>query len=106
MRAAHRRGDDLGLTEDELAFYNAPGTNDSAVAVLGDENLKTIARELVDTMRRNATVDWTLREDARANMRRMVKRILRRHGYPPDKQQAATQTVLEQAESLSSAEAA
>ncbi len=95
LRAAHRRSEDLGLTEDELAFYDALETNDSAVAVLGDENLKTIARELVETVRRNATVDWTLREVTRANMRRMVKRILRRHGYPPDKHQAATQTVLE-----------
>jgi type I restriction enzyme R subunit len=106
MRAANRRGEDLGLTEDELAFYDALETNDSAVAVLGYKNLKTIARELVETVRRNATVDWTLREDARANMRRMVKRLLRRHGYPPDKQQAATQTVLEQAEFMGSAEAA
>ena len=106
MRAAHHRGEDLGLTEDELAFYDALETNDSAVAVLGDENLKTIARELVETVRRNATVDWTLREDTRANMRRMVKCILRRHGYPPDKQQAATQTVLEQAEFLDGSGAA
>ena len=106
MRAAHHRGEDLSLTEDELAFYDALETNDSAVAVLGDDNLKTIARELVETVRRNATVDWTLREDTRANMRRMVKRILRRHGYPPDKQQAATQTVLEQAEFLDSSGAA
>jgi hypothetical protein len=81
LRATHGRGEDLGLTEDELAFYDALETNDSTVAVLGDENLKTIARELVETVRRNATVDWTLREDTRANMRRMVKRILRRHGY-------------------------
>lgn len=106
LRAAHRRGEDLGLTEDEVAFYDALETSDSTVAVLGDENLKTIARELVETVRRNATVDWTLREDARANMRRMVKRILRRYGYPPDKQQTATQTVLEQAEFLESAGAA
>jgi type I restriction enzyme R subunit len=106
MRSAHHRGEDLGLTEDELAFYDALESNDSAVAVLGDDSLKTIARELVETVRRNATVDWTLREDTRANMRRMVKRILRRHGYPPDKQQAATQTVLEQAELLDSSGAA
>ncbi len=106
MRAAHQRGEALGLTEDELAFYDALETNDSAVADLGDENLKIIARELVETVRRNATVDWTLREDTRANMRRMVKRILRRYGYPPDKQQAATQTVLEQAEFLDSSGAA
>ncbi len=103
LRTAHRRGEDLGLNEDELAFYDALETNASAVAVLGDESLKTIARELVETVRRNATVDWTLREDARANMRRMVRRILRKYGYPPDKQKAATQTVLEQAESFEAA---
>ncbi|MDQ3318052.1 MAG: DUF3387 domain-containing protein, partial [Actinomycetota bacterium] len=78
----------------------------SAVAVLGDDSLKTIARELVETVRRNATVDWTLQENARAKMRVMVKRILRRHGYPPDKQQAATRTVLEQAELLGASETA
>jgi type I restriction enzyme R subunit len=100
VRAAHRCGEDLGLSEDELAFYDALETNDSAVAVLGDETLKTIACELVEAVRRNATVDWTLQENARAKMRVKVKHILRRHGYPPDKQQAATQTVLEQAESL------
>lgn len=104
IRAAGRRGEDLGLTDDELAFYDALETNDSAVAVLGDDTLKTIARELVETVRRNATVDWTLQENARAKMRVMVKRILRRHGYPPDKQQAAVGTVLEQAESLGGAE--
>jgi len=97
MRAAHQRGEDLGLSEEELAFYDALETNDSAVQVLGDETLRTIARELVDTVRRNVTIDWTLRESAQANLRRLVKRILRKHGYPPDKQEKATQTVLEQA---------
>jgi type I restriction enzyme R subunit len=101
MRAADRRGEDLGLSEDELAFYDALETNDSAVAVLGDETLREIARELVETVRNNVTIDWTLRETVRAHLRVLVKRILRKHGYPPDKQERATQTVLEQAELLS-----
>lgn len=90
-----------GLTDDELAFYDALETNDGAVAVLGDETLRGIARELVDAVRKNVTIDWTLRENVRAQMRVIVKRILRRHGYPPDKQEKATETVLEQAELLS-----
>ena len=101
MRAANARGEQLGLTEDELAFYDALETNDSAVQVLGDETLRTIARQLVETVRQNVTIDWTLRENVRAQLRVLVKRILRRHGYPPDKQEQATQTVLEQAEALS-----
>ncbi|NPV57869.1 MAG: HsdR family type I site-specific deoxyribonuclease, partial [Anaerolineae bacterium] len=98
MREAQRRGDDLGLSEDEVAFYDALEVNDSAVKVLGDETLKEIARELVETVRKNVTIDWTVREAVRAKLRVMVKRILRKHGYPPDKQEKATQTVLEQAE--------
>ena len=101
MRDASARGDALGLSDDELAFYDALGVNDSAVQVLGDETLRAIARELVETVRGNVTIDWTLRENVRANLRRLVKRTLRRHGYPPDKQEAATRTVLEQAEVLS-----
>ena len=101
MREASARGDELGLSEDELAFYDALETNDSAVQVLGDDTLRGIARELVDTVRSNVTIDWTLRENVRANLRRLVKRVLRKHGYPPDKQEKATQTVLEQAEVLS-----
>ena len=101
MRAASARGEQLGLTEDELAFYDALETNDSAVQVLGDETLRAIARELVETVRRNVTIDWTVRESVRANLRRHVRRILREHGYPPDKQERATLTVLEQAEFLS-----
>jgi type I restriction enzyme R subunit len=101
MRAAHARGEQLGLSEDELAFYDALETNDSAVKVLGDETLRDIARELVETVRNNVTIDWTLRENVRANLRVLVKRILRKHGYPPDKQERATQTVLEQAALLS-----
>jgi len=101
MREADRRGEALGLSEEELAFYDALETNDSAVKVLGDETLRTIARELVETVRNNVTIDWTLRENVRANLRRLVKRILRKYGYPPDKQEKAAETVLEQAELLS-----
>ena len=101
MREASARGEKLGLSEDELAFYDALETNDSAVQVLGDETLRFIARELVDTVRKNVTIDWTLRENVRAQLRVLVRRILRKHGYPPDKQEKATQTVLEQAEVLS-----
>ena len=101
MREANARGEKLGLSEDELAFYDALETNDSAVQVLGDETLRAIACELVQTVRSNVTIDWTLRENVRANLRRLVKRILREHGYPPDKQEKATKTVLEQAEVLS-----
>ena len=106
MREANARGEQLGLTEDELAFYDALETNDSAVQVLGDETLRDIARELVETVRGNVTIDWTLRENVRANLRRLVRRILRKHGYPPDKQEKATRTVLEQAEALSAGWAA
>ena len=101
MREANARGDRLGLSEDELAFYDALETNDSAVKVLGDETLRTIARELVETVRGNVTIDWILRENVRAHLRVLIKRILRKHGYPPDKQERATRTVLEQAEVLS-----
>jgi type I restriction enzyme R subunit len=101
MRAAAARGEQLGLTDDELAFYDALEVNDSAVKVLGDDALRTIARELVATLRKNVTIDWTIRENVRAQLRVLVKRILRKHGYPPDKQEKATQTVLEQAEVLS-----
>jgi len=101
MREADARGAALGLSEDELAFYDALETNDSAVKVLGDETLRGIARQLVETVRHNVTVDWTLRENVRAQLRVLVKRILRKHGYPPDKQEKATQTVLEQTELFS-----
>jgi len=95
------RGVALDLTDDELAFYDALETNDSAVKVLGDETLRDIARELVAAVRANVTIDWTMRENVRAHLRVIVKRILRKYGYPPDKQEKATQTVLEQAEVLS-----
>ena len=101
MRAAFARGAQLGLSDDEVALYDALETNDSAVKVPGDETLRTIARELVNTVRNNLTIDWTLRENVRAQLRVLVKRILRKYGYPPDKQEKATRTVLEQAELLS-----
>jgi type I site-specific deoxyribonuclease, HsdR family len=101
MRTAGERGERLGLSEDELAFYDALETNDSGVAVLGEPELLAIARELTETVRGNVTIDWTVRENVRAQLRVLVKRILRKHGYPPDKQEKATRTVLEQAEVLS-----
>ena len=103
IRAADARGEELGLNDEELAFYDALETNDSAVNVLGDETLRTIACELVETVRNNVTIDWTMRENVRAKLRTLVRRTLRRHGYPPDKQEKATLTVLEQAEALSAA---
>ena len=101
MREAGARGEQLGLSDDELAFYDALEANDSAVKVLGDDTLKMIARELVATVRKNVTIDWTIRDNVRAQLRVYVKRILRKYGYPPDMQEKATQTVLEQAEVLS-----
>jgi len=101
MRAANARGEALGLSEDELAFYDALEVNDSAVKVLGEPTLVDIARELVATVKKNVTIDWTMRENVRAQLRVIVKRILRKYGYPPDKQEKATLTVLEQAEVLS-----
>jgi len=106
MREAEARGESLGLSEEELAFYDALETNDSAVKVLGEPALQGIARELARTVRQNTTIDWVVRENVRAQLRVMVKRILRQYGYPPDKQERATQTVLEQAEVLSEAWAA
>ncbi|MCL5257285.1 MAG: type I restriction endonuclease subunit R [Chloroflexi bacterium] len=100
LREAAGRGEQLGLTDDELAFYDALGVNDSAVQVLGNDTLKKIAQELVETMRKNTRIDWTVRESVKADLRASVKRLLRRYGYPPDKQEKATQTVIEQAELL------
>jgi type I restriction enzyme R subunit len=102
MRAANARGEQLGLSDEELAFYDALEVNDSAVKVLGEPTLMKIARELVEAVRKNVTIDWTVRDNVRAQLRVIVKRILRKYGYPPDKQEKATQTVLEQAELLSS----
>jgi type I restriction enzyme R subunit len=104
MRESHSRGERLGLSDDEIAFYDALEVNDSAVKVMGDEALKTIARELAETVRKNTTIDWSVREQVRANLRRLVKRVLRKYGYPPDKQEKAAQVVLEQAELLAKAE--
>jgi len=100
LRAAGRRGEELNLSEDEVAFYDALEVNDSAVAVLGDETLRLIAQELVKSVRNNIRIDWTVRENVRAQMRVTIKRILRKYGYPPDKQARATELVLEQAEVL------
>jgi type I restriction enzyme R subunit len=100
IRDADRRGEELGLSEEETAFYDALETNDSAVAVLGDDTLRIIAHELVETVRRNVSIDWTVKETVRAKLRVMVKRILRKYGYPPDKQEKATETVMQQAELL------
>ncbi len=100
MREGQKRGEKLGLTDDEVAFYDALETNDSAVKVLGEPTLKNIARELVSHVRKSVTIDWTLRESAQAQIRVLVRRILRKYGYPPDKQDKATQTVLEQAKLL------
>ncbi len=100
MKEADRRGEELGLSSDEVAFYDALEVNDSAVQVLGDDNLRIIAQELVAAVKKNVTIDWSLRENVRANLRVIIKRILRKYGYPPDKQAKATETVLEQAELL------
>ncbi len=97
MREARDRGERLNLREDELAFYDALEVNDSAVKVLGDEVLRKIAQELAQTVRNNISIDWTLKESVQAKLRVMVKRVLKKHGYPPDKQKKATDTVLEQA---------
>ncbi len=100
MRDAEKAGEKLGLTDDEKAFYDALEVNDSAVKVMGEPTLTTIARELVEAVRNSVTIDWTEREAVRAKIRVMVKHILRKYGYPPDKQEKATQTVLQQAELL------
>lgn len=100
IRKADERGEKLNLNKDELAFYDALEVNDSAVAVLGDEQLRQIARELADKVRKNATIDWTMKESVRAKLMVLVRRTLKKHGYPPDKQDKAIKTVLEQAENL------
>ena len=97
IKAADRRGVDLGLDFREYAFYSALEVNDTSVAILGDDMLRHIARELVDTVKKNTSIDWTVRENVQAKMRIAVKKILRTHGYPPDMELKATETVLEQA---------
>lgn len=101
VRQANEKGQELGLSDDEFAFYDALADNKSARDVLGDNQLRVIARELADSIRNNTTIDWTLKESVKAKLRVLVKRILRKYGYPPDLQEKATQTVLEQAELLS-----
>lgn len=100
IKEADKEGEKLGLTNDEVAFYNALEVNDSAVNVLGDETLRTIAKEIADKVRSNATIDWTIRESARAKLMVLVRRTLNKYGYPPDKQSKAIETVLKQAELL------
>ena len=100
MDAAGKRGENLGLTDDEIAFYDALAANESAVQAMGDDKLKLIAAELITQVRKSVTIDWTLRESARAKIKVMVKRILNRYGYPPDLQEDAVKTVLMQAELL------
>ena len=100
IRVEQNRGKDLGLNEDEIAFYDALADNESAKEVLGDETLRTIARELVVTVKKNITIDWSVRESVQAKLRVIVKKVLRKYGYPPDKQEKATITVLEQAKLL------
>ena len=94
MQAATQRGEDLGLNEDEICFYDALAMNESAVQAMGNDELKVIAAELVTNVRQSATIDWTVRESARAKIRVMVRRILKKHGYPPDLQDEATKLVL------------
>lgn len=100
IKAADKRGEDLNLDYRELAFYDALEVSDSAVKILGDETLKAIARELVDSVRSSVTIDWDKKESIQAKMRVMIKRILKRHGYPPEKQEQAVRTILEQAKMI------
>ncbi len=106
MREANKRGEELGLSPDEMAFYDALAENQSAVEVLGDKKLAVIATELVTTIRQNTTIDWTVKESVKARLRVLVRRALRKYGYPPDLQEAAVQTVLQQAELLALEQAA
>jgi type I restriction enzyme R subunit len=100
LKADDARSAALGMDDTEIAFYDALAENDSAVQALGNDSLKVIAVELVKTVKANTTIDWTVKENVQANLRRLVKRILRKYGYPPDLQEKATQTVLEQAKVL------
>jgi type I restriction enzyme R subunit len=101
IRAARQRGEETGLSEEEIAFYDALADNESARDLLGEPALRLIAHELMQTIKDNLTVDWMHRDSTRANIRRLVKRILRKYGYPPDLQEAAVQNVLQQTEALS-----
>ena len=98
MREAYKRGEKMGLSDDELAFYDALAANESAREVMGDEKIRSLAHELIHIVKEHASIDWTVRESARAKLKVMVKRLLKKHGYPPDLQKKATDTVIEQAE--------
>lgn len=98
IRESANRGEKLGLSDDELAFYDALGANDSAIQVLGDDTLRNIAKEIAEKVKTNTSIDWAVRESTRANMRALVKRTLRKYGYPPDAQLKAVDTVLKQME--------
>jgi type I restriction enzyme R subunit len=98
IKASDERGEDLGLTEDEIAFYDALAINGSAKEVLGDDTLRELARILVQKVKANTAIDWTIKESVQAKLRVIVKRILRQYGYPPDKQKLATENILKQAE--------
>ncbi|MFO8241356.1 MAG: DUF3387 domain-containing protein, partial [Dissulfuribacterales bacterium] len=98
IKAADQRGEDLGLTSDEYAFYTALSENEPAIEVLGDDQLEVIARKELEVVQNNTTIDWTEKKSVRANLRRMVKRVLRHYGYPPDKQARAVELVIQQAE--------
>jgi type I restriction enzyme R subunit len=100
MRLAESRGQEMGLSDDEVAFYDALAENSSAKQVIGDEKLRFLAQELVDRVKQSVTIDWQVRENARAHIRVLVKRVLRKYGYPPDMQARATELVLQQAEVL------
>jgi type I restriction enzyme R subunit len=106
VRDAHKRGEEQGLSQEEFALYEALAGNESVVDAMGNDSLKVLAHELLVSLRGSASVDWSHRESARARMRVLVKRILRKHGYPPDLQDAAVQTLLRQAEALSASWAA
>lgn len=102
IRAARERGEASGLSDDEIAFYDALAENNSAVELMGNDKLKLIAHEVLESLKANVSVDWAHRKNARARLRVLVKRILKKYGYPPDMQDEAVQTVLQQAEALSS----
>jgi len=98
IKESDERGEDLGLTEDEIAFYDALAANDSAKDVLGDDKLRELARILVQNVKSNTAIDWTIKESVQAKLRVIVKRILRQYGYPPDQQKLAMENILKQAE--------
>jgi len=100
LSASVQRGEDLGMSNEELAFYDALSQNDSAVEAMGNDELRVIAHELVEQLQKNVTVDWHLKESARAKLRVLVRRILKKFGYPPDLAPMAINTVLSQAETL------